>query len=175
MKAFCLAFALLLGTLPATAQELPQVSNASELAQPGSYQWTAVDDNGAPLHTVAGGRAVEVVAGLRKDAPARAALAQMRAETRRVVADAKSKGAKVQRIRYDLRLRCVVEAIEPDQDQEPLTNASMPWIWGTTDASKSPDEESMVEMCEVDYSKKVRSQTEAESPMKDYKVSLPVQ
>lgn len=97
----------------------------------------------------------------------------MRAETRRVVADAKSKGAKVQRIRYDLRLRCVVEAIEPDQ--EPLTNASMPWIWGATDASKSSDEESMVEMCEVDYSKKVRSQTEPESPMKDYKVSLPVQ
>ena len=173
MKAFCLAFALLLGTLPATAQELPQVSNASELAQPGSYQWTVVDDNGAPLHTVTGGRAVDAAAHPKKNAPARAALAQMRAETRRVVADARSKGAKVQRIRYDLRLRCVVEAIEPEQ--EPLTNASMPWIWGATDAAKSSDEESMVEMCEVDYSQKVRSQAEPESPMKDYKVSLPVQ
>jgi hypothetical protein len=173
LKAFCLAFALLLGTVPATAQELPQVSNASELAQPGSYQWTAVDDNGAPLHTVTGGRAAEAVAGRKKDAPARAALAQMRAETRRIAADAKSRGAKVQRIRYDLRLSCVVEAIEPEQ--EPLTNASMPWIWGATDASESSDEESMVEMCEVDYTQKVRSQVEPESPMKDYKVSLPLQ
>ena len=173
MKAFCLAFALLLGTIPTTAQELPQVSNASELAQPGSYQWTAVDDNGAPLHTVIGGRAAEAVAGHKKDAPARAALAQMRAETRRVVADAKSKGAKVQRIRYDLRLRCVVEATETEQ--EPLTNASMPWIWGATDAAKSSDEESMVEMCEVDYSQKVRSQAEPEPQMKDYAVSLPMQ
>ena len=173
MKAFCLAFALLLGTLPATAQELPQVSNASELAQPGSYQWTVVDDNGAPLHTVTGGRAVDAAAHAKKDAPARAALAQMRAETRRLVADAKSKGAKVQRIRYDLRLRCVVEAIETEQ--EPLTNASMPWIWGATDAAKSADEDSLVEMCEVDYSMKVRSQTEAEPQMKDYAVSLPVQ
>ncbi len=173
MKAFCLAFALLLGTFPATAQELPQVSNASELAQPGSYQWTVVDDNGAPLHTITGGRAVDAVAHPKKDAPARAALAQMRAETRRLVADANSKGAKVQRIRYDLRLRCVVEAIEPEQ--EPLTNASMPWIWGATDAAKSADEESMVEMCEVDYSQKVRSQTEPESPMQNYAVSLPLQ
>ena len=55
MKAFCLAFALLLGTIPATAQELPQVSNASELAQPGSYQWAGGDDNGAPLQTNQGG------------------------------------------------------------------------------------------------------------------------
>jgi hypothetical protein len=172
LKAFCLAFALLLGTVPATAQELPQVSNASELAQPGSYQWTAVDDNGAPLHTVTGGRAVDAAAHAKKDAPARAALAQMRAETRRLVADAKSKGAKVQRIRYDLRLRCVVEAIETEQ--EPLTNASMPWIWGGTDAVQS-SEDDMVEMCEVDYSQKVRSQTEAEPQMKDYKVSLPLQ
>ena len=174
MKAFCLAFALLLGTLPATAQELPQVSNASELAQPGSYQWTVVDDNGAPLHTVVGGRAVDAVAHPKKDAPARAALAQMRAETRRVVADANSRGAKVQRIRYDLRLRCVVEAIETEQDPL-LTNASMPWIWGASDAAKSADEEGMVEMCEVDYSQKVRSQTEAEPQRKDYAVSLPVQ
>jgi hypothetical protein len=173
LKAFCLAFALLLGTVPATAQELPQVSNASELAQPGSYQWTVVDDNGAPLHTVIGGRAVDAAAHPKKDAPARAALAQMRAETRRVVADAQAKGAKVQRIRYDLRLRCVVEAIEPEQ--EPLTNASMPWIWGATDADKSSDEESMVEMCEVDYTQKVRSQTEREPQLKDYAVSLPVQ
>ena len=175
MKAFCLAFGLVLGTLPAVAQELPQVSNASELAQPGSYQWTVVDDNGAPLQTITGGRAAEAAAGHKKDAPARAALAQMRTETRRLVADAKSKGAKVQRIRYDLRLRCVVEAIEPEQ-QETLTNASMPWIWGATDAAKSSEEDnSMVEMCEVDYSQKVRSQTEAEPQMKDYAVSLPLQ
>ena len=173
MKAFCLAFAIVLGSLPAIAQELPQVGTASELAQPGSYQWTVVDDNGAPLHTANGGRAVDAAARPKSDAPARAALAQMRAETRRVVADANSRGAKVQRIRYDLRLRCVVEAIEPEQ--EPLTNASMPWIWGATDAAKSAGEDSMVEMCEVDYSQKVRSQTEAEPQMKDYAVSLPVQ
>jgi hypothetical protein len=51
----------------------------------------------------------------------------------------------------------------------------MPWIWGATDAAKSSEEDSMVEMCEVDYSQKVRSQTEAEPQMKDYAVSLPVQ
>jgi hypothetical protein len=163
----------MLGTLPAVAQELPQVSNASELAQPGSYQWTVVDDNGAPLQTMTEGRAVAAAAVLKKDAPARAALAQMRTETQGLVADAKNKGSKIQRISYDLRLRCVVEAIEPDQ--EPLTNASMPWIWGSTDAAKSAEEDSMVEMCEVDYSRKVRSQTEPEPQMKDYAVSLPVQ
>jgi hypothetical protein len=173
LKAFCLAFALVLGTLPAVAQELPQVSNASELAQPGSYQWTLVDDNGAPLQTMTGGRPAKAAAGHKKDAPARAALAQMRAETQRIVADAKSKGSKVQRIRYDLRLRCVVETLEPEQ--EPLTNASMPWIWGATDVAASSAEESMVEMCEVDYSQKVRSQAEPEPQMKDYAVSLPLQ
>ena len=172
MKAFCLAFVIVLGSLPAVAQELPQVGTASELAQPGSYQWTVVDDNGAPLHTMNGGRAVDAAANRKKDAPARAALAQMRAETRRVVADAKSKGSKVQRIRYDLRLRCVVDAVAPDE--EPLTNASMPWIWGTADSAK-PTADDMIEMCEVDYSQKVRSQSEAEPQMKDYAVSLPAQ
>jgi hypothetical protein len=168
LKAFCLAFAIGLGSLPAVAQELPQVGNASELAQPGSYQWTAVDENGAPLTT--GSRAVGAATPRKKDAPARAALAQMRAETRRVVAEAQRKGAKVQRIRYDLRVRCEVEALETEP--EPLTNASMPWIWGT-DAAKAPDD--MVEMCEVDYSQKVRAEVEPETPMKDYAVSLPVQ
>ena len=105
MKAFCLAFAIGLGSLPAIAQELPQVGTASELAQPGSYQWTVVDDNGAPLQTMNGGRATDAAANRKKDAPARAALAQMRAETRRLVADAEARGAKVRRIRYDLRVR----------------------------------------------------------------------
>ena len=40
----------------------------------------------------------------------------MRAETRRLVADAEARGAKVRRIRYDLRVRCVVEAIEAGMD-----------------------------------------------------------
>jgi hypothetical protein len=172
LKAFCLAFAIVLGSVPAVAQELPQVGNASELAQPGSYQWTVVDDNGAPLQTQNGGRAVDAAANPKKDAPARAALAQMRAETRRLVAAAEARGAKVKRIRYDLRVRCIVEAFEPEH--ETLTNASMPWIWGAADSAKpSPDD--MVEMCEVDYTQKARSEEEVEPQMKDYAVSLPLQ
>ncbi len=50
----------------------------------------------------------------------------------------------------------------------------MPWIWGAADSAKlSPDD--MVEMCEVDYTQKARSEAEVEPQMKDYAVSLPLQ
>jgi hypothetical protein len=170
LKAFCLAFAFLLGSLPVAAEELPQTSNASPasesaLAQPGSFQWTVVDAAGAPLQAATGQKA------RRKDAPARAALAQMRAETERVVDEARQSSAKVQRIRYDLRVRCIVEpaASEPD----PLANVATPWIWGQQTAEAEPEE--MLEMCEIDYSQKVHSRAEPEPQMLDYAVSLPAE
>ncbi len=50
MKAFCLAIAFLLASLPAYAEELPQTGNAwrasePDMAEPGNYKWTGIDDN----------------------------------------------------------------------------------------------------------------------------------
>ena len=61
-----------------------------------------------------------------QDAPARAALAQIRAETARVMEQARLASAKVERIRYDLRVSCVVEQVTYEPD--PLENVSMPWL-----------------------------------------------
>ncbi len=169
MKAFRLAFAFLLGSLPAAAEELPQMSKPlrvmqSDLAQPGTYQWTVVDDAaGAPVEAATGHKA-------RKDAPARAALAQMRAETTRLMNEARLSSAKINRIRYDLRVRCIVEQVDAEPD--PLANVSTPWIWGLRDADAEAD--GLVEMCEIDYSQKVRSQSEPEPQALEYTVSLPI-
>jgi hypothetical protein len=182
LKAYCLAFAFLLGSLPAVADELPQSSNASraseaDLAQPGSFHWTVIDDAAGAGAQVATGQTAR-----SKDAPARAALAQMRAETARIFAEARRVSAKIERIRYELRVRCVVEQAPSETD--PLASVSMPWIWGAPDAA-GEQEGATVEMCEVDYSQRVRGQT-AEQPdqvelepapdqMRDYAVSFPVQ
>ena len=50
LKAFCLAFAFVLVALPASANELPQTSNAwraiePDLADPGNFKWTVLDNS----------------------------------------------------------------------------------------------------------------------------------
>ena len=183
MKAFCLAFAFVLAALPASANELPQTSNAwraiePDLADQGNFKWTVLDNAAGE----AGAPAAANGQGVRgNDAPVRAALAQIRAETKRVFAEAQRVSAKVQRIRYDLRVSCLVEEISYQPD--PLDNVSMPWLWGSIDDSDR-EVTGTVEMCEVDYSQKVRSQQpedpeaqvngEPQPQMRDYKVSFPV-
>ena len=182
MKAFCLAFAFVLVALPASADELPQTSNAwraiePDLADPGNFQWTVLDDAAGGAQAPA---AVNGQDARDKDAPARAALAQIRAETARVFAEARRASAKVQRIRYDLRVSCVVEevAYEPD----PLDNVSMPWIWDSIERRRSHGER---------HGRDVRGrlfaegavaggaggpgQGEPQPQMRDYKVSFPVE
>ena len=181
MKAFCLAFAFVLAALPASANELPQTSNAwraiePDLGDPGNFKWTVLDNAAGEAGTpaAANGQAIH-----GKGAPARAALAQIRAETARVFAEARRVSAKVQRIRYDLRVSCTVEEVSYQPD--PLDNVSMPWLWGSIDDSDR-EVTGTVEMCEVDYSQKVRSQAQPEAQvigeqqpqMQDYKVSFPV-
>ncbi len=171
MKASCLAIAFLLGSLPVVADELPQTSNAwraseAALAQPGSFQWTVVDEAGRAMPQTATG-----LNARGKDAPARAALAQMRKETARLLDEARRSSVKVARIRYDLRVRCIVEQVAAEPD--PLANVAMPWIWGAPSEEEAAND--TVEMCEVDYSQKVRSQAEPEPQMRDYTVSLPVE
>ena len=179
MKAFCLAFAFVLVALPAGADELPQTSNAwratePDLSEPGSFQWTVLDD------AAGGAQAPAAVTGQNarpKDAPARAALAQIRAETARVFEEARRASAKVERIRYDLRVSCVVEAVSYEPDA--LESVSTPWIWESMN-DEDRTARGTVEMCEVDYSQKVRSQPQAEVKaqveprMRDYAVSFPV-
>lgn len=171
MKAYCLVFAFVLGAIPAVANELPQSSNAwraneNQLAQPGSFHWTLEDDAAGVRRPAATGPSA------RKDAPARAALAQMRAETVRIMNEAQRTSAKVERIRYDLHVKCVVEQVESEPD--PLANVSMPWIWSSLRDAEEPDS-ATIEVCEVDYSQNVRSQAGAEPQMRDYAVSFPVE
>lgn len=176
MKAFCLAIAFLLASLPAYAEELPQTGNAwrasePDVAEPGNYKWTVVDDNED------GAKAPAATSGTEardKSIPARAALAKVRDETARIMAEAKHNGAKVERILYDLRLRCVVEQV--DTDEEPLANTKLPWIWGSSNEAEA-DTNGMFEMCQIDYSQKVRSHAEpkTEAPQYvDYAVEVPV-
>lgn len=186
MKAFCLAFAFLLAVLPAHAEELPQTSNAwrasePDVAEPGNYQWTVVDD-------AAGAAQAPAVAinqeSLDKSAPARAALAQIRAETARIMAEAHQSSTKISRIRYDLRVRCTVEEVEAAPDV--LAEVSAPYIWG--ERAEAEPVKGTLELCEVDYSQKVRSMpqeaapSEAVSPRRpaaepeliDYTVAFPI-
>lgn len=176
MKAFCLAIAFLLASLPAYAEELPQTGNAwrasePDLAEPGNYTWTVIDNDAD------GAKAPAAMSGTEtrdKSAPARAALAKVREETARIMAEAKRASTRVERIRYDLRLRCVVEKV--DTDEEPLANTKLPWIWGSADKGEA-DTSGMFEMCEIDYSQKVRSHAEpkTEEPQYvDYAVEVPV-
>ena len=119
----------MLVAFPAGADDLPQTGNAwranePDLAEPGNFRWTVLDD------AAGGAQAPAAVTGQdarRKDAPARAALAQIRAETARVFAEARRASAKVQRMRYDLRVSCVVDVVAYEPD--PLATVSMPWIW----------------------------------------------
>jgi hypothetical protein len=191
LKAFCLAFAFLLVALPASAEELPQTSNAwraneAGIAEPGSFKWTVVDD--ATGQARAPANAVDPDAE-SKNAPARAALAQIRAETRRVMDDAHKSGVKVSRIRYDLRVRCLVEEVELEAQTASIQDdGSMPYIWGVKSEDDTP-ETGIAEVCEVDYSQKVRAQADpdagapgevapAHAPvqpqMNEYKVAFPV-
>lgn len=180
MKAFCLAFAFALTALPASANELPQTSNAwraiePDLADRGNFKWTVLDNAAGEAGAPAAANGHDVRGN---DAPARAALAQIRAETARVFAEAQRVSAKVQRIRYDLRVSCIVE--EVSYQPEPLENVSMPWLWDSIDEGDRAVT-GTVERCEVDYSQKVRSQQpeaqvigERQPQMQDYKVSFPV-
>ena len=173
MKAFCLAFAFVLVAFPAGADDLPQTGNAwranePDLAEPGNFRWTVLDD------TAGGAQAPAAVTGQdarRKDAPARAALAQIRAETARVFAEARRASVKIERMRYDLRVSCVVDVVAYEPD--PLESVSVPWIW---DSMNEEDRtvEGTVERCDVDYAHKVRSQAEPKPQMRDYTVSFPV-
>lgn len=172
MKAYCLVFAFVLGAIPAVADELPQTRNAwrateGNLAQPGSFHWTVEGDaEGATRPAATGPQA-------RNDAPARAALAQMRAETARIMDEAKRTSAKVARIRYDLHVKCVVQQVETEKP-DPLANVSMPWIWSSLREADEPDS-ATIEVCEVDYSQRVRAQAGEEPQMRDYAVSFPVE
>lgn len=179
LKAFHLAFVFLLASLPAGADELPQTGNAlraaePELAEPGSFKWTVVDAAGeAPASAVAEEAATEKEAQ-QNSAPAQAALAQIRAQTQRILGEAHKNAAKVSRIRYDLHLRCVVEQVDVEPDE--LAEVALPYIWGA-DGEKEPVTGTL-EMCEVDYSQKVRSQplpkAERAPEAVDYKVAFPV-
>lgn len=177
MKAFSLAFAFLLVAAPAVADELPQTGNAWRanepgLAKPGSYQWTVVDDEAgkAAPASISTGHKVE-----DKSAPARAALAQIRAETARIMDEARRANTKVSRIRYDLRVRCLVE--EVDVEPEALNTASLPYIWGSADDQEPTS--GTIEMCEIDYSQRVRSQPveepAREPQMVDFLVAVPLE
>ena len=185
MKAFCLAFAFLLASLPAVAEELPQTSNAwrasqPELAEPGSYQWSVIDDAAGGTRAPAAANDNEIV---NKSAPARAALAQIRAETQRVMDEARRTSTKVSRIRYDLRVRCLVE--EVDTEPEAITPAAMPYIWGSQDDAEPS--RGTVELCEVDYSQRIRAEPEQQqaaapapatapqAELVDYNVAFPVE
>lgn len=181
MKAFCLAFAFALAGLPAGANELPQTSNAwraiePDLADQGNFKWTVLDNAAGEAGVPAAANGQDVRG---KDAPARAALAQIRAETARIFAEAQRASTKVQRIRYDLRVSCIVEEVSYQPD--PLENVSLPWLWDSIDDADR-EVTGTVEMCEVDYSQKVRSQAQPEAQvigeqqpqMKDYQVSFPI-
>jgi len=186
LKAFCLAFAFLLVTLPASAEELPQTSNAwratqAGLAEPEKYKWTVVDE--------ATGEADAVAAAHNRDAdqrsaPARAALAQIKAETQRVMGEAQRTGTKVSRIRYDLRVRCLVEQVELDPETVSMSQeGALPYIWGVKSEDDVPATGTM-EVCEVDYSQRIRAQADGEGQtqiqaqprpqMDQYKVAFPV-
>lgn len=167
MKAFCLAIAFLLVSHPAGAGELQPTGVAwhpaePEVAQPGNFHWTVVDN------PAGGAQAPAALTG--QGAPARAALAQIRAETTRLIEEARRNSANVDRIRYDLRISCVVQqfAYEPD----PLETVSMPWLWDSVD-EKDRTVRGSVEMCDIDYSQKVRTQAQAPQ-MRDYTVSFPM-
>jgi hypothetical protein len=176
LKAFCLAIAFLLASLPAYAEELPQTGNAwrasePDMAEPGNYKWTVIDNNGEEAQAP---DAMSSIEARDKSIPARMALEKVREETARILADAKRTSTKVERIRYDLRLRCVVEKV--DTDSEPLANTKLPWIWGSSNEAEA-DTNGMFEMCEIDYSQKVRAHAEpkAEAPQYvDYTVLVPV-
>ncbi|WP_139247090.1 hypothetical protein [Hyphomicrobium sp. NDB2Meth4] len=114
----------------------------------------------------------------QKSAAARAALAQIRAETDRVMAEARKNGAKVSRIRYDLRIRCMVEEVEVGSETQAVSAGGMPYIWGSKDEEQPAS--GTMELCEVDYSQKVRSRpiegeaAPAQPEVVDFKVAFPV-
>lgn len=177
MKAFCLAFAFLLASLPANAEELPQTSNAwrasqPDVAEPGKYQWTVVDDATGGAQAPAAAQDREA---LNKSAPARAALAQIRAETERIMNEARKSSNKVSRIRYELHVRCIVEQVEAGTETVSAA-AGAPHIWGTK--GEQPPADGTLELCEVDYSQRVRSKPQPTAKtgpeMLDYKVAFPV-
>lgn len=190
MKAYCLVFVFALGALPAAAQELPQTRNASrageiELAQPGSFQWT---DANAPAGY--GHGQTQAAHGPQKSAPARAAMAQMRAETARIMRDAQASATRVSRIRYDLHVTCVVEQVETEPDLAAAgshAKPGMPWIWSVQHASVETEmaNTATVEVCEVDYTQRVRALADetpagetladAAPQMIDYKVAFPAE
>jgi len=184
LKAFCLAFAFLLASLPASAEELPRTSNAyradqSGPTEPGNYEWTVIDDATGGAQTPAAATDPENV---NKSAPARAALAKIRAETQRVTGEAEKAGRKVSRILYDLRVRCVVE--EVDVDAAALAQVAAPAKMTVNEDTGTAN--GTLEFCEVDYSQKVRSRPQddahvtAPSPAPvqpepvDFKVAFPV-
>ena len=184
LKAFCLAFAFALAALPASADELPQTSNAwrtiePDLAGQGNFKWTVVDNAAGEAGTPAAATTPEVRGS---DAPLRAALAEMRAETARVFAEAQRVSAKVKRIRYDLHVSCLVEDV--DQQADPVENVSTPWLWDSID-NADREKSATAEYCEVDYSQKVRTEHpvedeaqvvgEPQPKMQDFKVSFPVE
>ncbi|MEI9901280.1 MAG: hypothetical protein WDN31_15340 [Hyphomicrobium sp.] len=116
-----------------------------------------------------------------KSAPARAALAQIRAETQRLLDDARKTSTKVSRILYDLRVRCLVEQV--DVEPNAISEAAMPYIWGSQDEAEPAS--GTLEVCEVDYTQKVRSQPQEQAAVQreqapvqpeliDYKVAFPV-
>lgn len=172
LKAFCLAFAFLLTSLPAKAEELPQTGNAWRATEPGKFQWTVIDDAAGGASAPA---AVIDEETEKKSAPARAALAQIRAETQRVLDAARQTSTKVSRIRYDLRVRCIVEQVEAEP--QGVSAAGVPFIWNSQTETSEPAS-GTIEVCEVDYSQKVRSRPQDAAPAEpervDFKVAFPV-
>jgi len=146
-------------------------------AEPGNFKWTVIDNAAgeAPTSAAADKGTID------KSAPARAAIAQIRAETARVLDEARKKSSKVSRIAYDLRVRCVVQQVEGDDVAAVAHHVGLPQIANAAEAQAGSD--GTLELCEVDYSQRVRSsspQAKAETgsvpvgePV-DYKVAFPV-
>ena len=181
MKAFCLAFAFVLVAVPASANELPQTSNAwraiePDLADPGNFKWTVLDNAAGEDQAPA---AANGQVRARRPGKGRTGADPRRNGPRH--GEARRASAKVERIRYDLRISCVVEQVSYAPD--PLDNVSMPWLWNSID-DEDRAVEGTVEMCEVDYSQKVRSQAQPQGEaqvrsqpqpqVRDYKVSFPI-
>lgn len=183
MKAFHLAFAFLLASLPAVADELSPTSIAlgatnPELAEPGSYHWTVADN---PADEADASTAQTASGAFDQSAPARAALAQIRADMTRVMEEARRASAKVSRIRYDLHISCVMQPVSRDPD--PLESVGMPWIWESM-GEKDPQQDASLELCQIDYTQRIRTQSQADEneqagaysaqpQMQPYQISLP--
>ena len=167
-------------SLPAVADDLqappqqipgdePALSQA-DLAQPGNFRWTMLDQDGAPpaeaplLVDAALTRSLMFPA----DTPSETIEAQMRVVAAQVVEEARRAG-NVESFRFHLRVRCVSE--DRVMKRDPLAAASsVPWIWTSLDGDPQPVRATM-EMCSVSVYQSVQMR-ETAVKQKPYSVLL---